>query len=149
MRDSRDPLLDGSPLHLLHRVRQCASELFQSEMSGFDLTARQYVVLVAVANQSGSSQQDIIDRTGIDRSTVSQVVQTMIRKGLLKRRRTREDARAYAISLTPIGQDVLKACEPIVGRIDEALVAALPAQRATAFVESLRTIVGALASAES
>ncbi len=149
MREAQDPLLDGSPLHLLHRVRQCASELFQSEMSGFDLTARQYVVLVAVANQSGSSQQDIIDRTGIDRSTVSQVVQTMIRKGLLKRRRTREDARAYAISLTPIGQDVLKACEPIVGRIDEALVAALPAQRATAFVESLRTIVGALASAET
>ncbi len=136
-------------MHLLHRVRQCASELFHSEMSGFDLTARQYVVLVAVANQSGSSQQDIIDRTGIDRSTVSQVVQTMIRKGLLKRRRTREDARAYAVSLTPIGQDVLKACEPVVGRIDEALVAALPAQRAAAFVESLQTIIGALDRAET
>ena len=136
-------------MHLLHRVRQCAGELFQAEMAGFNLTARQYVVLVAVANKSGSSQQDIIDRTGIDRSTVSQVVQTMIRKGFLKRRRTREDARAYSITLTPSGQDVLKACEPVVGRIDEALVAALPAQRADAFVETLRTIIGSLQPAET
>jgi len=119
------------------------------EMSGINLTARQYVVLVAAAHKDGSSQQDIIDRTGIDRSTVSQVVQTMIRKGLLKRRRTREDARAYAITLTPYGRDILKASEPIVGRIDEAIIAALPASRATAFVESLRTIVGAFDPAET
>jgi DNA-binding MarR family transcriptional regulator len=146
---ARDSHLERSLLHLLHRVRQCAGELFQSEMSGINLTARQYVVLVAAAHKDGSSQQDIIDRTGIDRSTVSQVVQTMIRKGLLKRRRTREDARAYAINLTPYGRDTLKASEPIVGRIDEALVAALPAARATAFVESLRTIVGALDPSET
>jgi MarR family transcriptional regulator, temperature-dependent positive regulator of motility len=136
-------------MHLLHRARQCASELFQAEMADFNLTARQYVVLVVVSSNAGASQQDIIDRTGIDRSTVSQVVQTMIRKGLLKRRRTREDARAYAISLTPYGQDVLKACEPVVGRIDEALVAVLPAQRADAFVDTLRTIICALDQAET
>jgi DNA-binding MarR family transcriptional regulator len=146
---ARAAQLDRSPLHLLHRLRQCAGEIFQSEMQGLNLTARQYVVLVAAAHKDGSSQQDIIDSTGIDRSTVSQVVQTMIRKGLLKRRRTREDARAYAITLTPYGRDVLKASEPIVGRIDEALISALPAPRAQAFVESLRLIVGALDPAET
>jgi MarR family transcriptional regulator, temperature-dependent positive regulator of motility len=140
---ARESQLDQSPLHLLHRVRQCASDLFQTEMAGLNLTARQYVVLVAAADKDGSSQQDIIDSTGIDRSTVSQVVQIMIRKGYLKRRRTREDARAYAVTLTPYGRDVLKASEPIVGRIDEALVAVLPAARASVFVDSLRTIVGA------
>jgi DNA-binding MarR family transcriptional regulator len=140
---ARESQLDQSPLHLLHRVRQCAGELFQTEMAGLNLTARQYVVLVAAADKDGSSQQDIIDSTGIDRSTVSQVVQIMIRKGYLKRRRTREDARAYAITLTPYGLDVLKASEPIVGRIDEALIGALPAPRASVFVDSLRTIVGA------
>ncbi len=137
----RETQLDKSPLHLLHRVRQCASELFQAEMAGIDLTARQYVVLVAAGKSDGQSQQEIIESTGIDRSTVSQVVQTMARKGLLKRRRTREDARAYAVTLTPHGRDVLKASEPIVGRIDEALVAALSARRAAAFLNALRTIV--------
>lgn len=140
--------LDRSPLHLLHRVGQCVGELFHAEMAGIDLTARQYVILVAAAHNDGPSQQDIIDHTGIDRSTVSQVVQIMIRKGLLRRRRTPQDARAYAITLTPHGRDVLKASEPIVGRIDDTLVAVLTTTRASSFVDNLRTIVGSFHQAK-
>ena len=81
--------------------------------------------------------------TGIDRSTVSQVVQLLIRKGLVKRRRTRHDARAYAVSVTEAGREVLRASEPIIERIDEAIVEALPATRAKAFISNLRAIVAA------
>ena len=137
----RDSQLERSPLHLLHRVHQRATELFQEKMAGVDLTARQYVVLVTVSQSDGASQQDIIDQTGIDRSTVSQIMQTMIRKGLLKRRRTREDARAYAITLTEHGRDVLEASEAIATGVDEALIAALPATRAKTFIDNLRTII--------
>ena len=133
--------IDRSPLHLLHRVHQRATELFQEKMAGINLTARQYVVLVTAAQNDGASQQDIIDATGIDRSTVSQVMQTMIRKGLLKRKRTKEDARAYAITLTEHGRDILKASETIVTGVDEALVAALPATRAKTFIDNLRIII--------
>jgi DNA-binding MarR family transcriptional regulator len=137
----RETQLDRSPLHLLHRVHQRATELFQEKMAGIDLTARQYVILVTASQNDGASQQDIIDVTGIDRSTVSQIMQTMIRKGLLKRRRTKDDARAYAITLTDHGRDILKASEAIVTGVDEALVAALPATRAKTFLDNLRTII--------
>lgn len=138
--------LEHSPLHLLHRLRQCAGELFQAEMNGIDLTPRQYVVLVAASQKDGLSQQEIIDTTGIDRSTISQVVQLMIRKGLLKRRRAKTDARAYSITLSDHGRDVLEAAEPNVRRIDEALISALPPERAAEFIDSLRTIISAFAS---
>jgi DNA-binding MarR family transcriptional regulator len=137
----RESQLERSPLHLLHRVHQRATELFQEKMAGINLTARQYVVLVTASQKDGASQQDIIDATGIDRSTVSQIMQTMIRKGLLKRRRTREDARAYAITLTEHGRDVLEASEAIATGVDEALIAALPATRAKTFIDNLRTII--------
>jgi DNA-binding MarR family transcriptional regulator len=137
----RETQLERSPLHLLHRVHQRATELFQEKMSGIDITARQYVVLVTVAQNDGASQQDIIDDTGIDRSTVSQIMQTMIRKGLLKRKRTKEDARAYAITVTDQGRDILKASEAIVEGVNEALVAALPATRAKTFIDNLRSII--------
>jgi DNA-binding MarR family transcriptional regulator len=133
--------IDRSPLHLLHRVHQRATELFQEKMAGINLTARQYVVLVTAAQKDGASQQDIIDATGIDRSTVSQIMQTMIRKGLLKRKRTKEDARAYAITLTEHGRDVLKASETIVSGVDEALIGALPTNRAKTFIDNLRSII--------
>jgi len=145
----RDSLLERSPLHLLHRVHQRATELFQEKMAGIDLTARQYVVLLTASQKDGASQQDIIDATGIDRSTVSQIMQTMIRKGLLKRRRTREDARAYAIALTDHGHEVLKAAEAIVTGVDEALVAALPATRAKTFIDNLRSIIAEREQAEA
>ena len=135
--------MNSSTLHLLHRVHQCAGELFQAHMGGIDVTTTQYTVLVAAAEREGLSQQDIITATGIDRSTVSQVVQLLIRKGLLRRRRTRHDARAYAISLTEAGQKVLEASEPIVSRIEEALVEALSASRAKLFISNLKTIVAA------
>jgi MarR family transcriptional regulator, temperature-dependent positive regulator of motility len=137
----RETQLERSPLHLLHRVHQRATELFQEKMAGIDITARQYVVLVTVAQNDGASQQDIIDNTGIDRSTVSQIMQTMIRKGLLKRKRTKEDARAYAITVTDQGRDILKASEAIVDGVNEALVAALSATRAKTFIDNLRSII--------
>jgi DNA-binding MarR family transcriptional regulator len=117
-------------------------------MNGLDVTTTQYTVLVAAQEKDGLSQQDIINATGIDRSTVSQVVQLLIRKGLLKRRRTRHDARAYSVSLTDAGRDMLKASEPIVGRIEEVLVEALPAARAKVFVANLRSIVAAFEPAK-
>jgi len=137
----RESQLDRSPLHLLHRVHQRATELFQERMAGLDLTARQYVILVTAAQNDGARQQDIIDTTGIDRSTVSQIMQTMIRKGLLKRRRTKEDARAYAITLTEHGRDILKASEAIATGVDAALIAVLPATRAKTFIDNLRSII--------
>lgn len=145
----RDSQLERSPLHLLHRVHQRATELFQEKMAGINLTARQYVVLVTAAQKDGASQQDIIDLTGIDRSTVSQIMQTMIRKGLLKRRRTREDARAYSITVTELGRDVLKTSESIVEGVDEALIAALPTTRAKTFIDNLRSIIAETNHAES
>lgn len=118
-------------------------------MAHIDVTSTQYTVLVAAAERDGLSQQDIINATGIDRSTVSQVVQLLIRKGLLKRRRTRHDARAYAISVTEAGRRVLDASEPIIERVEEALVEALPASRARTFVSNLRTIIAAFEPAKS
>jgi DNA-binding MarR family transcriptional regulator len=118
-------------------------------MAGIDVTTTQYTVLLAAAAQDGLSQQDIINATGIDRSTVSQVVQLLTRKGLLKRRRTRHDARAYAISVTDAGRKLLNATAPIIERVEVALIEALPASRAKTFLANLRTIVDAFEPAKA
>jgi len=118
-------------------------------MDGINVTSTQYTVLVAASERDGLSQQDIINATGIDRSTVSQVVQLLTRKGLLKRRRTRHDARAYAISLTDAGRDVLDRSAPIIGKIEQSLVGVLPATRAKTFIANLRAIVAAFEPAKT
>ena len=56
----------------------------------------------------------------------------MLKKGLLQRRRTKEDARAYAVKLTDEGWRVLKAADPLARKVDERILAASARQAARA-----------------
>lgn len=134
--------LDRSPVHLLHRAGQCAVDIFQAEIS--DLTPRQLAILTTVASDEGASQTKLVDTTGIDRSTLADIVKRLVRKGLLQRRRTREDARAYAVKLTDEGRRVLTAANPVARRVDERLLGALPGKQREAFLTALASIVETL-----
>jgi DNA-binding MarR family transcriptional regulator len=141
--------LERSPIHLLHRASQCASDAFQGEVGEGDLTPRQYAVLVAVSQNEGLSQTQLVDKTGVDRSTLADIVRRMLKKGLLQRRRTKDDARAYAVKLTEEGWRILKAADPLAKRVDDKILAALPSQQRERFLQDLVLIVEALGKLES
>jgi DNA-binding MarR family transcriptional regulator len=109
-----------------------------------DLTPRQYAVLVAVSQNEGVSQTLLVQKTGVDRSTLADIVRRMLKKGLLQRRRTKEDARAYAVKLTDEGWRVLKAADPLAKRVDDKILGALPGPQRERFLQDLNLIVKAL-----
>jgi MarR family transcriptional regulator, temperature-dependent positive regulator of motility len=125
---------------------QCADDVFQAEMKINGLTPRQLAVLMAVAENEGANQTRIVDRTGIDRATLAEIVRRLKRKGLLQRRRALLDQRAYAVKLTDEGRRVLRIAEPLAKKIDDSVLDALPAKRREQFVEVLQTIVTILQS---
>lgn len=139
--------LGKSPIHLLHRAGQCAGDLFASQVPERDLTPRQFAVLLTVSANEGISQTGLVERTGIDRSTLADIVRRMLKKGLLQRRRTKEDARAYAVKLTEQGRNMLKLVEPKVMSVDDKVLDALPPKRREQFLEDLATIVMSLDAA--
>jgi DNA-binding MarR family transcriptional regulator len=136
--------IDRSPIHLLHRASQAVGQIFAAGMLTNDLTPRQLAVLVAVAENEGLSQTDLVERTGVDRSTLADIVKRLKGKGLLQRKRTREDARAYAVKLTEDGHKFLRAAEPLARRVDERILDALPAKRRAEFMSALASVVQAL-----
>src|SRR5215510_763176 len=143
-RDSQSDRLARSPIHLLHRAGQCAGDIFHAEMKDGDLTPRQLAVLVTVAHNEGLSQTGLVDRTGIDRSTLADIVRRMQKKGLLQRRRTKEDARAYAVKLTDEGRKVPRTAEPLARRVDDRILDALPTRQRDQFIDGLMAIVDTL-----
>jgi DNA-binding MarR family transcriptional regulator len=143
-RDDKIERLIRSPLHMLHRAGQCAGEIFHAEMQDADLTPRQYAVLLTVSLNEGISQTGLVEHTGIDRSTLADIVRRMLKKGLLQRRRTKEDARAYAVKLTEEGRRVLKAADPVYSRVDAKILDVLSGRQREQFIESLAVIVEAL-----
>ncbi len=133
--------LDGSALHLLHRVLQSASDLFAEEMGPGGLTPRQFAVLVTVAQNEGESQTNLVRLTGIDRSTLADIIRRMLKKGLLARRRTKQDARAYAVRLTQTGLDALEAAAPAANLADQRILGAFDEGQRREFLAMLNLIV--------
>ena len=136
--------LDQSPTHLVHRVAQCAGDTFHAQVKDDDLTPRQVAVLITVAQNEGLSQTGIVERTGIDRSTIAELVRRLKKKGLLNRRRVEEDTRTYAVTLTDEGRRVLRRIEPLAKRADEQILATLPPKDRPLFIAALQSIVATL-----
>jgi DNA-binding MarR family transcriptional regulator len=135
---ARRPL---SALHLLHRAGQCADELFALNVGKTELTPRQYAVLAAAAASEDLSQTALVDATGIDRSTLADIVRRLVERGLLARRRTKTDARMYAVKLTASGQAAMKAAGPVAESTDSTLLGALPESQRKQFLSALDKIV--------
>jgi DNA-binding MarR family transcriptional regulator len=133
--------LDRSASHLLHRASQAVADLFAVEIGDSNMTPRQLAILITVAHNEGCNQTQLVKLTGIDRSTVSDIVKRMQLKGLLWRRRTSDDARAYSVKLTEEGRQLVRIAEPLGKRIDARVLDALPPQRRSQFMDALRLII--------
>lgn len=94
-------------------------------------------VLAAISESEGGSQAAISNATGIDRSTLSEMMVRLTASGLLRRRRTKVDTRAYAVRLTKAGHEAMTAGDAAARKTDEAILTALPTNRGAQLVEVL------------
>jgi len=111
---------EGSVVHLLHQATQVADGVFTRTVR--TLTPRQFVILNAVSASEGLSQIDVVVATGIDRSTVSSMTRTLVKRGFLARKRVKGDARTYAVRLTDAGQRVLDSAKPLAEKVEIGLL---------------------------
>ena len=133
--------LDRSLIHLLHRASQTADETFAALADEMDITPRQFVVLSAIASSPSSSQTAIVETTGIDRSTLAEMVRRLEGRGLLRRKRSKLDARAYVVDLTSKGRNLLKRVEPVIAKADKALLGMLGRKRGAELVKLLDVVI--------
>ncbi len=134
--------LEQSPGHLLRRATQYAQDLFTKEVGPGGLTARQFAVLVTVERDEGLTQTDLVKQTGIDRSTLADMISRMISRGLLQRKRTATDRRANSVSLTAAGRRALNATLPKAVRAEQTVLNALSGRQR----ENLFEILGVLSA---
>ena len=139
---SKNPL-DNSATHLLHRAGQRAADIFAEEAKKGGLTPRQYAVLTAVSLEEGLPQAELVARTGIDRSTLADIVARLLGRGLIQRRRAKEDGRAYAIKLSAKGTRALSKAQPAAKAADSQLLAGMSATKQNEFLQTLSRIVAA------
>jgi DNA-binding MarR family transcriptional regulator len=84
-----------------------------------------------------------VARTGIDRSTLADIVARLLSRGLIQRRRAKEDGRAYAIKLSAKGTKALAKAKPAASAADAKLLAGLSATKRNEFMKTLSAVVAA------
>ncbi len=136
--------LRKSPGHLLRRAQQYAHDLYANAVGADGPTPRQFEVLHVVSKNKGISQTDLVAATGIDRSTLADMIARMLKKGLLSRSRDKDDARANNVSITPSGQRVLGSAMSGVARAEAATLNVLPKSQQAAFMKALGAYADAI-----
>lgn len=114
-----------SLIALLHRANQIANEEFERSIPESGVTARQVQVLSALSQNEGCSQTDLCDMTGIDRSTMAEIVSRLHKRRLIERRRSKDDARAYVLKLSESGRTLADLGEKSIGNVEDSLTASL------------------------
>ena len=138
-----DTVLTRSPSHLLHRVLQRANGIYAEEVGEAGLTQRQFALLAAVDTMVQPSQTDLVHLTGIDRSTLAELVARLIEKGWLERGRSTTDGRAKTVGLTEAGRAMLESVRPRVKAADKRILALIPKPKR----ETLTKLLARLADA--
>jgi DNA-binding MarR family transcriptional regulator len=129
-----------STSHLLHRAEQLAADRF-AQLVGDAVTLRQFAVLAAVAETPGLSQIDLVRATGIDRSTLADMLNRMEKRVLIERATSEADARARSVTLTQQGRSAFLASIRHARAADAAILDMLPRTKA----KSLQSILMKLA----
>lgn len=137
--------LNGSVTHLLHRTLQLALDYHADAAGSASLTQRQFTVLAAASSADGMTQNDLVRATGIDRSTLADLVARMLAKGLLLRERSANDARANTVRLSDAGREALGAGAGAAADADERLLGLLSPKKRETF---LKTLAGLAAAAD-
>lgn len=99
-RETTPPLI----VNVLHRAEQEVSAMLAEKLDPLGITPRQLAIMASLAAEGAVSQKRLVDATGIDRSTMADVVRRMLKSGVITRRRSKEDARAYKVSLSETGK---------------------------------------------
>ena len=144
-----DAGLDRSPSHLLHRALQLALDIYAEETGTGALTQRQFAVLSAVMAKEGCTQSELVRATGIDRSTLAELVARLIGKDLLARERSTLDARANTVRLTDAGRSAVQEAAPKVAQADARILALMPGAKRDAFLKTLRDMARAAGRSEA
>lgn len=128
-----------APIFQLHRASQSTTAALEAKFrsAGLDLTVPQYAILEALAVAAGASQTVLSERTGIDRSTLSEIMRRLVKKGIVARRRTTADKRTYSGKLTAAGKALYSSGHLIFQAANAQLLESLPNDLREPFLTAL------------
>lgn len=145
--DTRVPLC-ANLAWLLGQASFALNSEVTAAFAGIGLTPRSHFVLQA-AMQGEHSQSELAEAVGLDKTTMVVTMDELEAAGLAERRPSPTDRRARVIVVTSAGRKKVKQGRALFERVQEDVLAALPADDRETFVASLSRLVQSRLAAPS
>lgn len=122
----------ASKLRLYHRTQLAAHRLRKQAdrtvMEATGISTAQSAVLGIVASGESVTQRDVATALGLNDSAMTAMAARLIKLGLLERRRSEADSRAWRLSVTAEGLAAQRAARVAFAAINKRIEAALTSE---------------------
>ena len=88
-------------------AQEASFQAFSRRSQAIGESPGRFATLTLIGRNPGISQTELSHANGRDKSSVTPVVEDLVRRGLVARKRVRSDRRAYRLNLTPAGRKTL------------------------------------------
>lgn len=114
---------------------------FRDELRDFAMTPGQAGILLLIRDNAGISQSALARAVGVERATLGQTVEGLVRRGLVERRPKPDDRRAWALHLTGEGETFAARLLPAIEAHEAELLRAFTPEEAVRLRDLLRKFV--------
>jgi DNA-binding MarR family transcriptional regulator len=122
------------------RIRQVTTALVREH----GLSPQQFWTVVAIARGGEMSLRELAERRRMDEPTACRVVDTLVRRRLVRSSPDREDRRRSRLALTPSGRTMADELLPIAATIAAAVEDGLSETQRLAVVAGLKKVIASL-----
>lgn len=115
-----------------------ATRIFESR---FGWNVYEIRVLRLVRDMPGITFTGLAELTKFERSATSRMLKRLLKAGLLQRTNSEMDARQYTLMITPLGQALCDAADPLSLELESMMLEPLDAQQREVFRQMLSTVL--------
>ena len=120
-------------LHRLMKQRYAAE-------ANIKLTVEEFILLTMIRAKTDQILQNIAIATGKNKSVVMRMIDSLEKKGLVKRTVNPEDRRENLLSITDMGEQVVAEYHKIEKKLSYELLKGIPEEKVEAFFEVVEEI---------
>jgi len=121
-------------------AQEAAFQAFSRRSQEVGESPGRFATLTLIARNPGISQTELSQANGRDKSSLTPVVEDLVRRGLIERRRMSSDRRTYRLNLTPAGKKVLTMLTRCARRHERTLDRVIGARERKKFIQILKKI---------
>ena len=124
----------------LRMAQESAFQAFSRRSQEIGESPGRFATLTLIARNPGISQTELSLANGRDKSSLTPVVEDLVRRGLVERKRMNSDRRTYRLNLTPAGKKTLTQLTRCARRHERNLDAIIGLRDRKRFLQILKKI---------